>query len=120
MSGAAFSFQWAENNVDAVTALVKQALRRGLYTAGEHILNVSNSRVPIEEGYLESTGTVSHYDEETVAISYDTPYAVRQHEDLSYSHDAGRSAKYLEIACKSEAKTAGRIVATAVKKVTGS
>jgi hypothetical protein len=28
--------------------------------------------------------------------SYDTPYAVRQHEDLTYRHAPGRTAKYLE------------------------
>lgn len=117
---AAFSWTVADDNSKQVTATIKAALRRGLLIAGEHILNVSNSRVPIEEGDLERSGVVSEVDADTVAISYDTPYAVRQHEDLTYKHDAGRSAKYLSIACKSEAATAGKIVATTVKRVVGS
>ena len=38
------------------------------------------------------------------AVSYDTPYAIRQHEDLSYKHDAGRKAKYLEDPLNAAAK----------------
>ena len=43
-------------------------------------------------------------------ISYDTPYAVRQHEDMSYRHDPGRTAKYLEGPLMAEAQTVAKIV----------
>ena len=121
MSGASFDFQWTNNKIPQVQAAVKAALMRGLVMAGEHILNVSNAQVPHEEGDLERSGVVSSSSpsEQTVAISYDTPYAVRQHEDLSLKHDAGRNAKFLSNACNSEAKTAGRIIARAVKGVVG-
>lgn len=114
-----FSYSWEDNQLPAVQAKVKMALRQGLRIAGEHILGVSNRQVPHEEGYLEMTGVVTEDGVDTVAISYDTPYAVIQHEDLTLHHDAGRNAKYLENACKSEAKTAGRLIATHVKKVVG-
>ena len=121
MSGATFEFKWADDNIAAVAAIVRSALMRGLVMAGEHILNVSNSQVPHEDGDLERSGVVTQSDpgDKTVAISYDTPYAVRQHEDLSLRHDAGRNAKFLSNACRSEAKTAGRIVANAVRSVVG-
>lgn len=114
-------WQVAQDNGPAVNALIHAALKRGLLTAGEFILNKSNQRVPHEEGYLESTGTVSSADvgDLTVAISYDTVYAVIQHEDLTLNHDAGRSAKYLTIACKESAGTAGKILATAVQRAVG-
>lgn len=110
------SYQWKENR--GAAARVKSATKAGLRIAGEHILGVSNRQVPHEEGDLERSGVVSEGDNE-VAISYDTPYAVRQHEDLSMKHDAGRNAKYLERACKTEASTAGRLIATHIKRTVG-
>ena len=114
-------FKWTDNKIPQVQAAVQAALMRGLVMAGEHILNVSNSQVPHEDGDLERSGVVtqSSPSDKTVAISYDTPYAVRQHEDLSLRHDAGRNAKFLSNACSSEAKTAGRLIAQAVKSVVG-
>ncbi|QLF82699.1 hypothetical protein SEA_CICADA_16 [Microbacterium phage Cicada] len=119
---ASFAFQWEEDNIDEVKAVVLAAILEGLYMAGEHILNVSNAQAPIEDGDLIRSGVVSSSSasEKTVAVSYDTPYAVIQHEDLTLRHDSGRNAKFLANACKSEASTAGKIVATRVKRVVGS
>ena len=63
----------------------------------EYVLGESIQQVPHEEGDLQSSGKVS-VDEGSsrAAVSYDTPYAVRQHEDMTYQHDPGRKAKYLE------------------------
>jgi hypothetical protein len=85
--------------------------------AGEHVLQVARRRVPIEEGTLERSGTAS-VDENslTAGVSFDTPYAVRQHEDMTLRHDAGRSAKYLEGPVQEEAATVVRIVAAQVRR----
>ncbi|QGH80672.1 hypothetical protein SEA_SBLACKBERRY_14 [Microbacterium phage SBlackberry] len=119
---ASFAFKWEEDNIDEVKAVIMAAILEGLLMAGEHILNVSNAQAPIEDGDLIRSGVVSSSSasEKTVAVSYDTPYAVIQHEDLTLRHDAGRNAKFLANACKSEASTAGKIVATRVKRVVGS
>lgn len=95
---------------------VKAKAAKGLYLAAEHVLQVSNTHVPIEEGTLERSGVAS-VDESTLtaAVSYDTPYAVRQHEDLTAKHDAGRTAKYLENAGNSEARTVAKIIASAIR-----
>jgi hypothetical protein len=84
---------------------------------GEHLLQVSRERVPIEEATLERSGVVS-VDESsmTAAVSYDTPYAVRQHEELSYSHDPGRTAKYLERPLREEKDTILAIIAAQVRR----
>ncbi len=78
-------------------AAIRAAAIRGVQLGAEHLLEVARQRVPIEEGTLERSGVVS-VDEDaiTAAISFDTPYAVRQHEELTYQHDSGRTAKYLE------------------------
>ncbi|MDQ1053174.1 hypothetical protein QE394_001102 [Arthrobacter sp. SORGH_AS 212] len=84
---------------------------RAVALAAEHVLGVSNKSVPIEEDTLERSGTVSTDPGNfTAAVSYDTPYAVKQHEDMTLRHDNGRSAKYLENAMNSEVQTAAEII----------
>ena len=93
---------------------------RGLTLAVEHILQVSNTHVPIEEGTLERSGKAS-VDAGSLrgAVSYDTEYAVVQHEDLTLQHDAGRTAKYLERAMTGERSTARELIARAVRAELG-
>lgn len=93
--------------------------KRGLLIAGEHVLGVSNERVPHEDGDLERSGAVGQDDEGRTSISYDTPYAVKQHEDTSLHHDAGRQAKYLESALASERDAVLNIVAQSIRKELG-
>ncbi|MFI0897752.1 hypothetical protein [Streptomyces sp. NPDC020983] len=73
----------------------RQAASEGLARALEHGLGVSNQRVPLREGTLERSGKVT-VEGLNGAISYDTVYAVRQHEELDWQHLPGRRAKYLE------------------------
>ncbi|EPH40337.1 hypothetical protein ABT390_13520 [Streptomyces aurantiacus] len=104
-------------NGDAALAATRQGAARGLRLAAEHALEVSRRRVPIEEATLERSGTAT-VDESalTAAVSYDTPYAVRQHEEMTYRHDAGRTAKYLEGPMVEEADTVAEIIAAQVRR----
>ena len=54
-----------------------------------------------------------------MTISYDTVYAVRQHEDLSLRHDDGRQAKYLETAMADNVDSARALVAQAIRAELG-
>jgi hypothetical protein len=86
-----------ENNFAKVTAAVKTKRGMALAKAGLALLEDANRTVPIEEGTLMRSGGVSvDAGAGEAAVSYDTPYAVRQHEDERLSHDAGRRAKWLE------------------------
>ena len=76
----------------------------GLSRALEHTLGVANSMVPLREGTLERSGKALVHGLEG-AISYDTVYARRQHEELSWRHLPGRQAKYLETPMNTEAET---------------
>jgi len=76
---------------------------RAAELGAEHVLQVSNVHVPLEEAILERSGHVTGPENGSAGIVYDTPYAVRQHEDLTFQHDQGRTAKYLENALNSEA-----------------
>ncbi|MEU0033170.1 hypothetical protein [Streptomyces sp. NPDC006333] len=104
-------------NGDAALAAIRAGALRGVRLGAEHLLQVSRTRVPIEEGTLERSGVVS-VDEPslTAAVSYDTTYAVRQHEELDYRHDAGREAKYLEKPLHEENDTITEIIAAQVRR----
>lgn len=108
---------WSVKINKGLKADVKKNAARGLTLAAEHLLQVSNTHVPIEEGTLERSGVAS-VDEGALkaAVSYDGPYAVTQHESMNFHHDAGRTAKYLENAGNSEAKTIGKIIAEQIRK----
>ena len=106
--------------IDDVLATSRDAAADGLYLAAEHILGVSTAHVPHEYGDLQSSGQASEDRASlTAAVSYDTPYAVRQHEELGYHHDPGRTAKYLENAVNSEAGKAAEIIAQTIRSRTG-
>lgn len=89
---------------------------RGLALAGEHVKGEAQKRVPIEEHTLENSAAVStDPDNLQVAVTFDTPYAVYQHEVLDLKHDAGREAKYLENAINAEIDTVRNIVAMSIR-----
>lgn len=91
--------------------ILNGSANRGVALAAEHILGESNKTAPIEESTLIRSGTVSTDPGKfTAAVSYDTPYAARQHEDMTLRHDQGRSAKYLENAMNAEVTTAAEII----------
>ncbi|GAB3437482.1 hypothetical protein [Actinophytocola sediminis] len=90
---------------------------RGLRKAAEHVLGESRREVPLEEATLERSGVASVDAESlTAAVAYDTPYAVRQHEELDYQHDEGRKAKYLEDPLERESDTVGQIVQSEIRR----
>ena len=105
--------------IQKATEAQRKGTKRGLLVGGEHVLGVSNERVPHEDGDLERSGGVSQDDDGNTAVSYDTEYAVVQHEDTSLHHDAGRQAKFLESAILEERETVLQIVAAAIRKEAG-
>ena len=107
-----------DNTADAKAA-VRAGGRRGLTMALEHILGVSRDQVPHEEATLERSGKAGLVSDTKGGVSYDTPYAVIQHEDMTLAHDPGRNAKYLENAFNSERSTAAKIIATQIKNELG-
>lgn len=89
-----FRLTW---NGPAVEQQLRQSAARGLLLAAEHVLQQTQEVVPLDESPLMHSGTAS-VDEPslTAMVSYDTPYAVVQHERLDYRHAPGRTAKYVE------------------------
>lgn len=108
--------EWNAARVDAV---VSDAAADGLQDALEHLLGASRARVPIEEATLERSGATD-IDRAALrgVVSYDTPYAARQHEELTWRHDPGRTAKYLEGPAAEEADTMQALIAARIRRAT--
>lgn len=104
---------------------VTEKLYAAAFNAGldlmEHGLEEATRQAPIEEGTLIRSGHVS-VDQANgiIQTSYDTAYAIRQHEDQSLRHDAGRKAKYLEDPMlQSVAPVAEEYIGAAIRKAAG-
>ena len=103
--------------------IAEEAALKALRTGAESILTEAIDETPIETGTLRRSGTVTVGalpdgaqvfeaaeagnemkdafpenigKEKAVYISFNTPYARRQHEELDYEHPRGGKAKYLE------------------------
>ena len=103
--------------------LAEEAGLKALRTGAEAILTEAIDETPIDTGTLRRSGTVTvgalpdgaqvyeaaesgsnmkdafpgpEGKEKAVYISFSTPYARRQHEELGYNHPLGGKAKYLE------------------------
>lgn len=90
--------------------LAEDGLRRAL----EHTLAESKKLVPLDEATLERSGKVS-MDGLNGAISFDTVYAVVQHERLDYKHLPGRQAKYLEQPMNTEREIMLQLMAVSLR-----
>jgi hypothetical protein len=76
--------------------------------------------VPHETGALARSGAVSQ--DETglvVAVSYDTDYAVAQHENTELHHDQGRQAKFLQQAMETQRAQVAALVQGQLRKQLG-
>jgi hypothetical protein len=98
-----------------VAGIFARGTERGAREAAEHILSKSNQRVPIEDLRLMQSGKVSQ-EGGIAVVSYDTPYALKQHEDQRLTHDPGRTSKYLENAFNAEKREALEIIARELRE----
>lgn len=109
-----YRLEW---NGPQVEAHLHDAAADGINDALEHLLAASRARVPIEETTLERSGATD-IDRAALrgVVSYDTPYAARQHEELTWQHDAGRTAKYLEGPAHEERATLEALIAARIRR----
>lgn len=103
------------NNLAAKVDDIIGGLRSGVGLAGERLLGLSAEQVPVDEGTLMGSGSVStplaSRDADPAAVvSYDTAYAVRLHEHPEYQFQGGRKGKYLEDPAVQNRKELGDII----------
>jgi hypothetical protein len=80
-----------------ISRVTQQCTKKGTWSALDHLAAVSKEQVPLDQGPLKNSCYVDvSEDGSSGTVSYDKPYAIRQHEEMSYQHQRGRKAKYLE------------------------
>lgn len=103
---------WTSWNGREVAEVIHRKAVEASERGARHLLDASDRTIPTDPGReLEGTGKVST-DERTAtsAASYDTEYAVLQHERQDYEHDPGRRSKFLEQAMSEERAEIARVV----------
>ncbi|MFI6886756.1 hypothetical protein [Streptosporangium canum] len=99
-------------NPEQLSAQIKRSAVLGLTKSAEHVLRMAKHNTPHESGDLERSGAASVDPPNLVAaVSFNTPYAVRQHEEVSYDHPKKGEAKYLENALRDESAAVLKILA---------
>lgn len=85
---------------------------------GAHLLrDEAVQRTPLETGTLRNSAKVTAGDGEA-AVSYNTPYAVKQHEEIGYAHKDGQ-AKFLETAMVDNRDKIAEAIATHLRRIIG-
>ena len=85
------------NKNDKITGIVRQAGLQALHETNKMLLDEANKTVPLDTGLLKDTGDVSSsYQQLKSVISYDTPYAVKVHEDPTLNFKGQGRHKWLE------------------------
>ena len=98
--------------------LAEEEIGKGKYRGGLHGIPVS-LKDNLDTAALRNSATASHDPESlTAAVSYDTAYAARQHEELTWHHRTGQ-AKFLESALASERDTVARLIQAQILKALG-
>jgi hypothetical protein len=130
------------NNLDLYDEKAVKAATHAMVENAEALLGKSMRIVPHDKGMLEGSGSAKVQNEEiahgtddgkmiqtgkapsvrpgaviTGTVSYNKPYAARQHEELSYEHKEGRQAKYLEQPLREFVRQFAQNIADAVKGV---
>lgn len=116
MSDPNISITW---DGDILTGRALDGAWVGLEIGAELVLQRSRAVVPNDEGTLERSGNTSgDRASMTTAVSYDTPYAKRQHE-VPMTHQDGRTDKYLERPWRASRADVARILQTQIRKALG-
>lgn len=109
-------FSSAEQVANFLFAQTKSAMREFAEIVG----GAAQRDAPILEGILRGSEdvevTVNRFAGTVRAtISFNTPYAAKQHEELSYNHPRGGKAKYLESHVKAYAPEMGPFIAARIR-----
>lgn len=97
---------------DAARRIIAAA-EGGVIAAAEVVKQDAINRAPAETGELRNSANTDA-DGLEATIYFDTPYAVKQHEELGYHHEIGE-AKYLENAVTANREVVARVISQAIR-----
>jgi hypothetical protein len=105
------------------TSAIRRALQGDLESAvrivTEDLVGEAQRQAPRDEGTLAGTGSGQVEvigNRVTGRVTFDTPYAKRQHEELTWNHPKGGNAKYLEGPLTNNAAKYEAVIAAVIKR----
>ena len=109
------SIDWSIRlDLDRVAEAAAQASPKAAAKAMEHVRGVAVALTPYESGDLAGSATVT-VDGNEATVTFDGPYARRQHEELTWRHEKGQ-AKYLEQPMHTEKPVVMQMVAKEIRE----
>ncbi len=108
------TLEWNTRAADAIP----EAAQSGIYEAAEALLDQAIEKTPVQDGILRASGRATQEGLQA-AVSFNTPYAVKQHEELGFAHPNGGEPKFLERPANSFRPMMEQIVAQAIVRDTG-
>lgn len=107
--------QRAQGSPDPIAAL-RAGRKAALDEIGKAVLDLSQDRVPLDQGDLRDSGKAVTFDSSNlsygrVSVGYSDAKAAAVHEDMESSFNDGRQAKYLETAVNDSRSRIMRIAA---------
>lgn len=108
-----------EWNGTQITRNIEQALLSAARGGAHLVADAAIEKTPVETGVLRGTAKVTDNGTDEAAVSYNTKYAARQHEELGWAHPGGGEAKFLEKAGIENASKVADLVAEEIRKGLG-
>lgn len=85
---------------EPIVVLMLAKLHKANHLCGLEVQGEAQRQAPVREGILRASAATETRAEGSLAVrtsvTFSTPYAARQHEELTYRHPKGGKAKYLE------------------------
>lgn len=101
---------------DKAKSLISAGRLEGLTRAAGLVLGVANRTCPYQEGTLVGSGATDvDRSSGEASVFYDTPYAVRLHENPQYRFNFGRRGKWLSLALGETDGAVNNILADSLK-----
>lgn len=97
----------------------RRAAMAALKVIADDLMGRAQREAPVEEGTLRGSATVTIVTTSemgSAVVSFNTVYAARQHEEVTWKHPKGGKAKYLEDPLKAMAQRYVQALAAAQRK----
>jgi len=82
-------------NLESYKKEIATKTKKAVMDCGQDLKRLSQEEVPVDTHNLQRSAQAEFVEENVVEVSYNAPYALKQHENLFYRHAQGK-AKYLE------------------------
>ncbi|SDR76470.1 HK97 gp10 family phage protein [Corynebacterium timonense] len=101
---------------DAIARSIERAAANAAIAGAEILGDEAVQRTPVDTGTLRASMKVTSDNRGTAAVSYNTPYAARQHEEIGWQHPGGGEAKFLENAVNATAAQVRSVLVDEIRK----